>query len=478
MANSRARDAQKSQSLIPGESVTGFDMSQIPSSGPLTNPEEDSPPQLLRLALLSVAVGVLTGLVATFFRIILQASDLARTRWLSEPDVHPLFRFLVAATMISTAAALAAWLVRRFAPKAVGSGIPQVEAAVAGDADPAGASILPVKFFGGILAIGGGLALGREGPSVQMGATLGTLTGRLFRLNQADTLALLAAGAGAGLATAFNAPIAGAVLVLEEVVRRYDPRIALAALGASGGAIAVSRPLLGQAPDFAVAPIAFAGPASGLWFLILGLVCGLAGVGYNHLLLATLAFARKLYKVPVEIRAAAVGILVTVVGWIHPDWIGGGESVTSQALTLGFSGSVLPLLLGTRILLSVISYGTGTPGGIFAPLLAIGALIGILVSRTCHRLDPNLSTPETAFALVGMGALFVAVVRAPATGLVLITELTGNVTLLLPMLAACFMAMLVPFLLKCAPIYDSLRERTHPPETSANPRVADRRPLE
>lgn len=452
-------------------------MSPTPPSGPLSDPDEDSPTQLLRLALLSVAVGVTTGAVATAFRVILKAADLARTRWLSEPDSRTLLRFLATVAVISTAAALAAWMVRRFAPKAAGSGIPQVEAAVAGDAAPAGPSILPVKFFGGILAIGGGLALGREGPSVQMGATLGTLTGRLFRLGRSDTLALLAAGAGAGLATAFNAPIAGAVLVLEEIVRRYDPRIALAALGASGGAIAVSRPLLGQAPDFAVAPIAFPGPASGVSFLILGLVCGLAGVGYNRLLLAVLAFAGRLKRIPVELRAAAVGILVAVVGWIHPDWIGGGEAVSHQALTVGYDGSILPVLLGTRLLLSLLSYGAGTPGGLFAPLLAIGSLVGLLVSRVCHGLNPHLLAPDTAFALVGMGALFVAVVRAPATGLVLITELTGNVTLLLPMLAACFVAMLVPALLRCAPIYDSLRDRSPSPETAA-PRVADntRRP--
>lgn len=444
-------------------------MRPIPSSGPLTDPEEPSPRQLLCLALLSVAVGAITGGVATAFRISLNAADLARTHWLSDPGSRTPLRFVATMALISAAAALAAWLVRRFSPKAAGSGIPQVEAAIAGDAAPAGPSILPVKFFGGILAIGGGLALGREGPSVQMGAALGTLTGRFFRLGEPDTLALLAAGAGAGLATAFNAPIAGAVLVLEELVRRYDPRIALAALGASGGAIAVSRPLLGQAPDFAVASIAFPGPASGVWFLVLGLVCGLAGVGYNRLLLGLLGFAGKLRKLPVELRAGAVGILVATIGWVRPDWIGGGETVTREALSLGYSVSILPLLLGTRIVLSLLSYGAGTPGGLFAPLLAIGALLGLLVSRVCHHVDPHLSAPDTAFALVGMGALLVAVVRAPATGLVLITELTGNVTLLLPLLAACFMAMVVTSILRCAPIYDSLRDLVPPPRPECVP---------
>ncbi|MFO1461944.1 MAG: H(+)/Cl(-) exchange transporter ClcA [Verrucomicrobiota bacterium] len=444
-------------------------MHSRPSSGLRSASEGDSPPHLLRVALLSVVVGIITGGIASIFRIVLKAADLARTHWLTESSSPKFLRFLVAAALISTAAAIAAWLVRRFAPKAVGSGIPQVEAAVSGDAPPAGPSILPVKFIGGILAIGGGLALGREGPSVQMGAALGTLAGRYFRLGQVDTLALLAAGAGAGLATAFNAPIAGAVLVLEELVRRYDPRIALAALGASGGAIAVSRPLLGQAPDFAVTPIDFTGPASGAGFLFLGLVCGLAGVGYNRLLLAILAVVRRLEKLPVEARAASVGLLIAVTGWVHPDWIGGGEAVTHRALTAGYDGSVLLVLLGVRIVLSLLSYAAGTPGGLVCSLLAIGSLLGLVVSRIFHQLEPHLTTPDTAFALVGMGALLVATVRAPATGLVLITELTGNVTLLLPMLAACFVAMLVPSLLKCDPIYDSLREHSQSPRYSGLP---------
>ena len=202
---------------MPWDGATRFDMHSRPSSGLRSASEGDSPPHLLRVALLSVVVGIITGGIASIFRIVLKAADLARTHWLTESSSPKFLRFLVAAALISTAAAIAAWLVRRFAPKAVGSGIPQVEAAVSGDAPPAGPSILPVKFIGGILAIGGGLALGREGPSVQMGAALGTLAGRYFRLGQVDTLALLAAGAGAGLATAFNAPIAGAVLVFRDI---------------------------------------------------------------------------------------------------------------------------------------------------------------------------------------------------------------------------------------------------------------------
>lgn len=416
---------------------------------------------LLLLAVLSVVVGLLAGLVAALFRLALQQADRGRSELIAWAGGFSITGFVLVVGTISGAAALAAWLVRRFAPSAAGSGIPNVEAAVAGELPPAPFPVLPVKFFGGWLALGAGLALGREGPSVQMGACFGAWLGRVFRLNSSDCIALLAAGGGAGLATAFNAPIAGAVFVLEELVRRFDLRIALTALGASGGAIAVARWFLGQAPDFAVPPIPFPGPGSGFWFLGLGLVAGLVGVAYNRSLIAGLAWVDRFRRWPMELRAGLVGAAVGAVGWWAPAWIGSGDELTQQALSGGGQTlGILPALFAFRFLLSVVSYTEGTPGGLFAPLLALGAQLGLLVAAASHELFPELKTPAVAFAVVGMAALFTAVVRAPATGLILVTELTGNVTLLLPMLAASFGAMLIPALLGNRPIYDSLKERT------------------
>ena len=198
---------------------------------------------------------------------------------------------------------MAAWLVRRHSPQAAGSGIPHVEAVLNGELPPAPFRLIPVKFFGGLLAIGTGLALGREGPSVQMGASLAHLLGVAFRRNWPDSRALLAAGAGAGLATAFNAPIAGAVFVLEELVRRFDTQVTITTLGASAGAIAVARVLLGEAPDFQVEPLPYPGFGTVPIHLALGVVSGLLGVAYNHTLLGTLAAAERLRRWPVELRA-------------------------------------------------------------------------------------------------------------------------------------------------------------------------------
>src|SRR5437763_4730786 len=214
---------------------------------------------LLVFALLTLIVGAAAGLVGAVFRLTLQQADRLRDALIAWAQGEKLAGFLFVVVTCAAAALIAAWLVRRFSPHASGSGIPQVEAVLNEEIPQAPFQLIWVKFCGGVLAIGSGLALGREGPSVQMGASVAHLVGKIFRREWPDCRALFAAGAGAGLATAFNAPMAGAVFVLEELVRRFDTRITIATFGASAGAIAVSRVLLGHAPDFRVAPLPYPG---------------------------------------------------------------------------------------------------------------------------------------------------------------------------------------------------------------------------
>jgi CIC family chloride channel protein len=188
--------------------------------------------------------------------------------------------------------------------------------------------LIPVKFLGGLLAIGAGLALGREGPSVQMGASLAHLVGKLFRRPWTDCRELIAAGAGAGLATAFNAPIAGAVFVLEELVQRFEHRIAIAALCASATAIAVARVLLGDAPDFSVAALPHGDAATRPLYFVFGLLAGLLAVAYNRALLAAMAGAKRLSQWPAELRAGIIGAAVGVLAWLVPGIVGGGDAIT------------------------------------------------------------------------------------------------------------------------------------------------------
>jgi CIC family chloride channel protein len=418
---------------------------------------DEAPGSLVVLAVLSLCVGTAAGLVGAAFRLSLERADLWRNAALCW--THGLGRagLILAVTAVAAATALAAWLVRRFSPHASGSGIPHVEAVLNRKLPPAPFRLVPVKFAGGLLAIGSGLALGREGPSVQMGATLAHLIGLGCRRTLPDCLALLAAGAGAGLATAFNAPIAGAVFVLEELVRRFDAQVAVATFGASAGAIAVGRVFLGDSPDFQVGPLPYPGFGTVPIHLALGILAGLLGVAYNRVLLATLAGAERLRGWPVEVRAALLGATVGLVAWIAPDLVGGGDPLTQRTLAGDETLTWVALVFLCRFGLGPLCYAARTPGGLFAPMLVLGAQAGFLFGTLCNHWLGDFSPAPRALSIVGMAAFFTAVVRAPLTGIVLVIELTGSFTVLLPMLSACFAAMLVPTVLGEAPIYDSLR---------------------
>ena len=359
---------------------------------------------LVVLVLLALVVGVLAGFVGAVFRITLQRADQLRDSLIAWAHGGSFAGFFFIVGLSAAAALIAAWLARRFSPHASGSGIPHVEAVLHGQVPPAPYRLVPIKFVGGILAIGSGLALGREGPTVQMGSSIAHFVGQVFRRDWPDCRVLIAAGAGAGLATAFNAPIAGAIFVLEELVQKFEHRIAIAALAASATAIAVARTLLPDAPDFIVAPLSYGDPVTRPLFFILG-----------------------------------------------------GDAITQRTLANTETLTLVPVAFLVRFLLGPVSYAASTPGGLFAPLLTVGAQSGLLFGAACHFAFPSVDIQPEAFAVVGMAAFFTGVVRAPLTGIVLVTEMTASVTMLLPMLGACCVAMLVPTLMRNAPIYDSLR---------------------
>jgi CIC family chloride channel protein len=289
-----------------------------------------------------------------------------------------------------------------------------------------------------------------------MGASIGHLVGHLFRRNWTDCRVLLAAGAGAGLATAFNAPIAGAIFVLEELVRQFEQRIAIAALGASATAVAVARLLLVDAPDFHVDALTYAdAPVRPLYFL-LGAIAGLVAILYNRALLGTIAAADGLHRWPVPLRAALIGAAVGILAWFAPGLVGGGDAITQRTLSGADALALVPLVFLLRFALGAVSYAARTPGGLFAPLLVLGAQLGLLFGVVCRLAFPDLHVQPEGFAVVGMAAFFTGVVRAPLTGIVLVVEMTASVHMLLPMLSACFAAMLVPTLLHDAPVYESL----------------------
>lgn len=435
-----------------------------------TRPDSSSRPWAI--AVMALLVGAGTGLIGATLRLALGAADRLRDEAYAWAHQRPAIGFVAVVAGTAFAAALAAWLVRRFAPEAKGSGIPEVEVAFEGGPEGKPARLIPVKFLGGLLAIGSGLALGREGPSVQLGASVAEAAGQLFRRNRDDVRLLLAAGAGAGLATAFSAPLGGAVFVVEELAKRFDRRLAILAMGAAAAALVTARYLVGDAPLFSL-------PAQSMFsvrtlpaHLMLGIVAGLFGVVYSKSIIGTLTLADRMAAVPVELRAACVGIAVALLGWLSPSLVGGGDPLTQNALggSVAVGGVLLVFLV--RFCLGPLCYAAGTPGGIFAPMLVLGAQIGLVAGVISSHLAPGAGAHPSAFAVSGMAAFFAAVVGAPLTGIVLVTEMTGSYSEFLPMLVACFGALLVVAVFGQPPIYDSLRSRLASLDRSGDSRAA------
>jgi len=413
--------------------------------------------ELLRLLMVSVLTGGLIGLVGTAFRFLLVRAD--RLRELVVGEAHGWSGLIAFVSAVALAAVVARWLVVRFAPTAAGSGIQQVEAVMRGHAEPADPTVIPVKFFGGLLAIGSGLALGREGPTVQMGAAIGTAWARRFLPHAPDRTIMNAAGAGAGLAVAFNAPIGASIFVFEELTQSFTPRLVLATIGAGAMAAVVLRIMLGNTLDFDAGRPG----ESALWhlpvFFALGAALGGVGAAYNALTLRLLAIAESMRSLPSLARAAVVGAVIGLTGWFWPSLVGGGDDLTQALLSNQLLLGEVTLLFALRFLMGPFSYAAGTPGGLFAPLLAVGAAFGVLFAGLANLVAPAAELSPIAFAVVGMSALFAAIVRAPLTGITLTVEMTGRTDLALAMLCASLGAIFVATWIGSEPIYDSLRQR-------------------
>jgi CIC family chloride channel protein len=408
----------------------------------------------------ALLVGVVAGLLATAFRVALLRAEGGRLALLTRLD--PSLRMPVAIGLGALGGAVGLWLVRRFAPDAGGSGIPQVKGFVLGERQIEWKRLLPVKFLAGLTGIGGGLALGREGPTIQMGGATGLMVSEWFRVQpgEGERKALIAAGAGAGLAAAFNAPLAGVMFVLEELAGSFTPVVFVAAFLASVTADVVGRVLTGEVPVFQLHDMPAPSVSTVPFALLLGVVCGLGGVLFNRSLLKSLDLYARL-RWPSWTIGALAGAIAGVAGGIYPAVAGGGGVLAERALRGELALRWLPLLLAARFFLTMVSYGTGAAGGIFAPLLVIGAIGGLGFGHLAHAAWPGWAAQPEVFAVIGMGGLLTAIVRAPLTGIVLMIELTGKYDFMLPLLACCLVAYGVAEALRDLPIYEALRLRAN-----------------
>jgi CIC family chloride channel protein len=406
----------------------------------------------------ALLVGVIAGVVAVAFRAALIAADALRDQLIAHVQAHPLL-FPLPPLYAAAGAAAAVYLVKRFAPETSGSGIPHVKAVLHGLRRMAWPRVLAVKFFAGVAGIGAGLALGREGPTIQMGAAIGQMVSGWFRSTPRETRTLIAAGAGAGLAAAFNAPLAGLVFVLEEVQRDFSPGVFTVTLIASGVADVTTRLLLGQLPVFHVEAQSIPPLPSIPFGVLLGGVAGGLGVLFNRCLVWTLDRFETLRDRPAWIVGGSVGLAVGTIAIFAPGAVGGGNRLVERTIAGDVSAAALPLFFLLRFVLTMASYGCGAPGGIFAPLLVLGSEVGLGVGKATARFFPDVPDYARTFAVVGMAAYFTAIVRAPLTGIVLMVEMTGNYGLVLPLLAACLAAYGLADLLRDRPVYEALLER-------------------
>lgn len=419
-----------------------------------------APGNLLALGVAAILAGAGIGFVGGAFRWVLHELDRLRSDlsgWAQDIPGGILAPVLVCAA----AAALAVALVR-FSPRSAGSGIGQVEAVYRNQMMPPPLSVIPVRFAGGSLAIGAGLVLGREGPTIHMGSAIGLAVARTARMGRDDVAAMQIALSGAGLAVAFNAPVGGSLFVFEEVTKSFRWRMVVPTLLSVAVAVGCARLIIGDQPDFSVSAVSnpplFLLPL----FAVFGALLGVLGAGYNVVLMRLLAVADGLHRLPGTVRGGVIGAAVGAVVFVDPLAVGGGDALT-QLLLAGHAFTVPALLayLAIRFLAGPLSYAAGAPGGLFAPLLALGALAGVLFGEACRWVFPQLGEQfGTAMAIVGMSTMFAAVVRAPFTGIVLIIEMTAITTVTVPMLVAAGAAVLAAMAVNSAPVYDSLRERT------------------
>src|SRR5215472_1491299 len=430
--------------------------------------------RVMRISVASLATGLLIGGVGGAFRLLLIKSDNLRNELVFWAHTWPYAGWLVPMAVGLTSAALARWLVVRFAPTAEGSGVQRVEAVFNGEVKPSPHGIVLVKFFGGLLAMGSGLALGRAGPTVQMGASLSSIISRFLVEHEGDAKVVMAAGAGAGLAVAFNAPIGGSVFVFEELTSSFTPWLLMGTLAAATFAVWTMRLFLGNHLDFVVRQVSLAVVWKGWPFLVLGGMLGAVGALYNSTIIGLLRACDRLVRIPTLLRAALIGGTVGLMTWFAPAMVGGGDNLTQGVLSGHYGLAALAGIFVLRFFIGPWSYAAETPGGLFAPMLLLGASFGALFGGVLNHFLPALGISSIACAVVGMATVFSACVRAPLTGIILAVEMTGRGDLTVALLGASLVAMVVTTLLGSEPIYETLKRRMIEQQASESQAITNR----
>ncbi|GKT03387.1 ClC family H(+)/Cl(-) exchange transporter [Furfurilactobacillus sp. WILCCON 0119] len=407
----------------------------------------------VKTVITGIMVGLLTGVVVSAFRFgIEQSLRLVKASYgLMHQQPWLLVPWIVGMILLGGAIA---WLVKT-SPQISGSGIPQVEGQLTGEYHAPWWPTLWKKFVGGLLAIGSGMMLGREGPSIQLGATVGQGYATLRGNSAADQRVALASGAAAGLAAAFNAPIASTLFVLEEIYHNFSPLVWLTSLTSAVVANFVSLLVFGQVPVLHMA-YAQALPLHDYWVLVgLGVVLGLLGRVYQAVLLRLPKWYAML-RAPRSFDGVIALLLTVPIGWWWASVLGGGNAVILNLAQSRQSVALLLALFTVRFIFSMVAYGSGVPGGIFLPILTLGAIIGAVYGQVLINWGILPQGYLVNLIIVAMAGYFAGIGKAPFTAILLITEMVGSLKHLMPLAVVCLVAYITVDVCGGAPIYESL----------------------
>lgn len=422
-----------------------------------------APPWLRRLTgytsanqlyfVLAIVIGILAGLAVVAFR---ELIALISARVLGPELGRPALRTVLAPSLMGL---LIAFLVMRFFPRVRGSGVNQTKAALYIYDGYISARTVLGKFITAALAIGSGQSLGPEDPSLQVGAGVASLLGRRLKLSRSRQRLLAPLGAAAGLAAAFNAPIAAVLFVIEEVIGRWSSGVVGAVVLAAVSSTVVARAFFGDRPLFNAPPFELRHISELGAYAVLGLVGGFASLLFVKLVAWMRPRLGAQPRWSHYLQPAAAGLVIGVVGIWYPQIMGAGYDAINQAMGGTYLWPTLAALSLLKIGATALSFSSGTPGGMFAPTLFIGAMMGGAVGGVEHLLLPRLTAPVGVYALVGMGTAFAGILRAPMTSVFMVVEVSGSYDIVLPLLISNALAYFISRRWQPTPIFDLLTQQ-------------------
>jgi len=399
---------------------------------------------------LSVLIGLYSGLLVVCFQVAIEWTRL----WLLGSALRPSPVRLL--TVPALGGIVVAVLVMQIFPKVRGSGVNQTKAAVYVFDGYVPFSTVVGKFITCALAIGSGQSLGPEDPSLQIGAGIASALGRRFKLSLDKARLIAPVGAAAGLAAAFNAPISSVLFVIEEVIGKWSAGVLGAIVLAALSSVVVMRNFLGAEPLFRVTSYRLGHPTELLAYAVLGLAGGFASVIFSRLIAELRPRLMGLPRRTKYLQPAAAGLLVGAIGLVFPQVMGAGYQIIDQAMHSQYAWQLLAALAGAKIIATVLSFSSGTPGGMFAPSLFIGAMLGGAVGGIEHHFFPGLTGSVGAYALVGMGTLFAGFLRVPMTSVFMVLELSGNYSIILPVMISNTIAYVISRKYQKVALFDML----------------------